>query len=149
MNFSDRLKQLAEFRAKEAAIEAQKRTAEEMAKSTPQWEEYEKSVSAYAQAASDALALESAIKSEAVESFIGMAIAKKPVDGLEIKAFIVAKITDEKAARDWAMQNYTPALKLDTKAIEKAGKDGMTPDGLVAVTTEYRAQIASDLSAYL
>lgn len=47
------------------------------------------------------------------------------------------------------MTNYTPALKLDTKAIEAAGKKNLTPAGLVEITTEYRAQLASDLSGYL
>lgn len=149
MDFSRELRNLAELRAKADAVEIQKRAAEAMAKSTPQYEEYEKAVTAASQAFSDAIDLEKSIKQEAVNAFIGIAIGKKPADGLEIKAFSIAKITDEKAARAWAMTNYTPALKLDTKAIEKAGKDGLTPDGLVTVETEYRAQIASDLSAYL
>lgn len=149
MGLSAELKKLAELRAKAEAFEIQKRTAEAQAKATPQWEEYDKSISVYAQAVSDAVALESLIKASAIEKYNGFTVGKKPADGLEIKLFTVARITNEKAAREWALVNFTPALKLDTKAIEKAGKDGLTPDGLVTIETEYRAQIASDLSAYL
>jgi hypothetical protein len=60
-----------------------------------------------------------------------------------------AEIVDEIATRAWCITNFTPALKLDTKMIEKAAKDGTIPAELVKITTEPSAYIDSDLSGYL
>ena len=69
--------------------------------------------------------------------------------GVSIKIFKVATITDENKARQWCITNFTPALKLDTKAFEKAAKEGTVPAELATVTDEPRAQIDTDLSAFL
>jgi hypothetical protein len=145
----EKLKKLAELRAGYQANSARVQDAEASAKDTPQWEAYENALDVRGIIGADIEKLEAEIKAEAVDKFIGFAIGKKPFEGLEIKTFTVVKVIDEKAAREWAMKNFTPALKLDTKAIEKAGKENLTPDGLVEITTEHRAQIASDLSGYL
>jgi len=143
----EKLKQLAELRAKLDYANQEKESAKQIVEMTLEWSTY-LGVSDAAKIIGNAIGyLEQEIKEDSVKAFDGT--KKRPYDGIEIKAFTITKITDERVARDWAMKNYTPALKLDTKAIEKAGKEGLTPDGLVIVETEYRAQIASDLSAYL
>ena len=71
---------------------------------------------------------------------------KKPNAWVEIKTFKVATILDPERAREWCLHNFTPALKLDTKAVEKAAIAGSIPSSIATVSEEPRAQIASDLS---
>lgn len=91
--------------------------------------------------------LEAEIKAEALATFT--ATGTKKQEGVTIKEFTVVKISDESQAREWCMTNFRPALKLDTKTFEKAAQDGTVPAELATVTTEPRAQIATDLSKYL
>lgn len=74
---------------------------------------------------------------------------KKPGNGIEIKIFSVAMITDVERAREWSLHNFTPALKLDESAFKKAAIAGTIPSSLATVSEETRAQIATDLSEYL
>jgi hypothetical protein len=147
VDLSKELKELAELREQLYAAELHEHDCKVAYMLTDEYTKFEGARSESSLITTKILMAEQYIKEMAVNEFDG--VNKKPNAGLEIKAFTIAKISDEKAARQWAMKNYTPALKLDTKAIEKAGKDGLTPDGLVTVETEYRAQIASDLSGYL
>ena len=48
----------------------------------------------------------------------------------------------------WCLRNYTPALKVDVKEIEKAAKKNNVPSNLATVTDEPKIYIASDLSKY-
>lgn len=88
------------------------------------------------------------IRMKALEEFNGTN-NKHPFGGVQIKFFTVVTIHDEGKAREWCLNNFRPALKLDTKVFEKAAKDGTIPDDLVKVEAEPRAQIATDLSEYL
>lgn len=74
---------------------------------------------------------------------------KKPGNGIEIKVFKVATILDPERAREWALNNFTPALKLDTEMIGKAAIDGTIPVSIATVTDEPRAQIAKDLAEFV
>jgi hypothetical protein len=74
---------------------------------------------------------------------------KNPWPVIAIKEFDVVTIPNDAAAREWCFTNFRPALKLDTRAFEKAAKDGNVPAELATVTKEPRVQIASDLSKYL
>jgi hypothetical protein len=77
---------------------------------------------------------------------------KAPYQGIQVKEFPVTECTyDPKRAHTWCLSNFTPALKLDTKAFEKAAADGTVPDDIatVTVTKEPRVQIAADLSKFL
>ena len=62
-----------------------------------------------------------------------------------VKNFTVVNVSDELKAKEWCIDHFTPALKLDSKVFEKAAKDGNIPAELATVSKEYRAQIASKL----
>lgn len=73
---------------------------------------------------------------------------KKMGFGVEIKLFKTVHI-DEGSVRDWCLKNFTPALKLDTKMVEKAAIAGTLPEWLTEVTETPKVMIPQDLSAYL
>ena len=58
------------------------------------------------------------------------------------------EIPDLMAVKEWCLRNYTPALKVDVKEIEKAAKRNNVPSNLATVTDEPKIYIASDLSKY-
>lgn len=64
---------------------------------------------------------------------------------VSVKMFPVVSIPNELAAKTWAISNFTPALKLDTKVFEDAAKKGNIPAEIATVTKEPRAQIATKL----
>ena len=64
---------------------------------------------------------------------------------VSVKMFTVVSIPNELAAKTWAISNFTPALKLDTKVFEDAAKKGNIPAEIATVTKEPRAQIATKL----
>lgn len=69
--------------------------------------------------------------------------------GIEVKIFTKAEIVNESSMREWCLRNFTPALKLDTKAVEKAAIAGSIPPELVTITTEPKVMIPQDLSKHL
>lgn len=91
--------------------------------------------------------LSNAIRTGALEIY--WASGEKKQAGTNVKIFDVATILDEKKTREWCLNNFTPALRLDTKAVERAAIAGSIPNDLVSVTKEPRAQIDSDLSTFL
>jgi hypothetical protein len=90
---------------------------------------------------------EARVRMDAITAYNADGIKKGK--GVSIKMKTTAEIVDENATRAWCIGNFTPALKLDTKMIEKAAKDGTIPAELVKITTEPSAYIDSDLSGYL
>lgn len=66
-------------------------------------------------------------------------------DRVSVKMFSIVQISDEQKAKEWCIDHFTPALKLDAKTFEKAAKDGNIPADLATVTKEARAQIATKL----
>lgn len=66
-------------------------------------------------------------------------------DRVSVKMFLIVQISDEQKAKEWCIDHFTPALKLDAKTFEKAAKDGNIPADLATVTKEARAQIATKL----
>lgn len=62
-----------------------------------------------------------------------------------VKLFTVVNVPDELKAKEWCIDHFTPALKLDAKVFEKAAKDGNIPAELATVSKEARAQIATKL----
>ncbi len=90
---------------------------------------------------------EEIVRDEAITAY--NADGSKKGEGVSIKMKTTAEIVDEAAARSWCISNFTPALKLDTKMIEKAAKDGTIPAELVRISTEPSAYIDSDLSKFL
>ncbi len=70
-----------------------------------------------------------------------------PIEGVQIKKFSVVRILNEKKAIKWAGDNAPSVLSLKKAPFNKVAK---ALDGLkfVEIYSEYRAQIASDLSMY-
>lgn len=66
-------------------------------------------------------------------------------DRVSVKMFTVVSIPNELAAKTWAISNFTPALKLDTKVFEDAAKKGNIPAEFATVQKEPRAHIATKL----
>lgn len=64
---------------------------------------------------------------------------------VSVKMFTTVSIPNELAAKTWAISNFTPALKLDTKVFEDAAKKGNIPAEIATVQKEPRAQIATKL----
>ena len=62
-----------------------------------------------------------------------------------VKKFTIVHIPSELSAKTWCIDNFTPALKLDTKVFEDAAKKGNVPEVLATVSAEFRAQIATKL----
>jgi len=72
---------------------------------------------------------------------------KKPYDGIQIKEFQTIEVTDEEEAIKWSIDSGQFALvSLVTSKFNKIAKVLDLP--FVTKGTEYRAQIASDLSMY-
>lgn len=145
MDITHKLIDLALARQQEAELKEKQAAMIAEVQNLPKYAELELQRS---QVKADIERLSEDIKLEALEEFNGTK-NKKPFDGVEIKVFTVVNITDERKAREWCMQNFRPALKLDVKVFEKAAKDGNVPDELAKVELEPRAQIAADLSTYL
>jgi len=72
---------------------------------------------------------------------------RKPVSGVQIKEFTVVEILDEKKAKIWASQNAPDTISLSKSKFDKVAK--VLDLDFVKTGTEYRAQVASDLSNYL
>ena len=72
---------------------------------------------------------------------------KKPYDGIQIKEFQTIEVTDEEEVIKWSIDSGQFALvSLVTSKFNKIAKVLDLP--FVTKGTEYRAQIASDLSMY-
>ena len=85
------------------------------------------------------------IRTEAIMQFDGE--NKKPYDGIQIKEFQTIEVTDEEEAIKWSIDSGQFALvSLVTSKFNKIAKVLDLP--FVTKGTEYRAQIASDLSMY-
>jgi hypothetical protein len=98
----------------------------------------------------DVLSITEAIRKEAIDIFyIDGPKDKHPHEAVEIKMVNTVKIVDPALVKEWCIHNFTPALKLDEKMVEKQAIAGNIPNALVNVTPEAKAFIASDLSKFL
>ncbi len=71
----------------------------------------------------------------------------KPYDGIQLKKFTIVTITDEQAAKEWVAENAPGCIAIKKAPFNKVAK-ALGSLEFVDITTEYRAQIASDLSMY-
>ena len=69
--------------------------------------------------------------------------------GYKIKTVKHFEIPDPEKVKAWCLTNFTPALKVDTKAVETAAKNGSIPADLVRVEEQPQVYIDSDLSQFL
>lgn len=74
---------------------------------------------------------------------------KKVGFGIEIKISKTARIVNESAMREWCLSNFTPALRLDTKLVEKAALSGNIPETMYQLSEEPKVMLPTDLSEYL
>ena len=87
------------------------------------------------------------IKETTVKDFIHFGLKNtKPYDGIQIKKFDVVHLLDERQAITWAATNAPQVLSLKQTPFNKIAK--VLDLDFVQKTTEYRAQIASDLGMY-
>jgi hypothetical protein len=92
--------------------------------------------------------LEEGIKDRVKTEFIqGGLEDTKPYEGIQVKKFQVVRILDERAAKEWAGENAPGALSIKTSQFNKIAK-ALDALDFLEIDTEWRAQIASDLSMY-
>ena len=72
---------------------------------------------------------------------------RKPASGVQIKEFTTIEILDEKKAKVWASENAPDTISISKAKFNKIAK--VLNLDFVEIGTEYRAQVASDLSNYL
>lgn len=136
----DNLKDLREIYEKRKAEAAE---MYEALKNTPTFVYYEDLKAGIKEVDGYITQLENEIRAEAVDAF--KAGTKQPHEKVKIEMHTIVKPYNEANAREWCFTNFRPALVLDTKAFEKAAKDGQIPANIAETDTEPRAKIASKL----
>ena len=143
----EKLALLASERAAQAQAKATLADLLEGLKKSDVWAYYENAAQTHADTISR---LEAEIKTDFVNSFDGQ--NKKPHPCVTLKSFDVTKVVyDPEKAFRFCLTNLTTALSLDQREFEKQARTGKLPTELVTVlpASELRAQISTDLSAYL
>lgn len=97
-----------------------------------------------AAAESEATRLDEEIRAEAIAEFKATG-TKQPHEKVSIALYSIVKPYNEAAAREWCFSNFRPALKLDTKAFEKAVTSGQIPESIAQSDSEPRVKIAKQL----
>jgi len=139
----DKIDQLKALRE---SLEAGKTIAAEMyetLKETPAFMNYEDMKAHNKEVDAAITQLEIEIRAEAVDVF--KAGTKQPHEKVKIEMHTIVKPYNEANAREWCFTNFRPALSLDTKAFEKAAKNGQIPENIAETDTEPQAKIASKL----
>lgn len=142
-----KLAMLASERAAQAETKATLADLLEGLKKSDVWAYYENASRLHA---GNIERLEAEIKADFVKAFDGQ--NKKPHQYVTLKSFDVTKIVyDPEKAFRFCLTNLTTALSLDQKEFDKQARTGKLPTELVTVlpASELRAQISTDLSAYL
>jgi hypothetical protein len=70
-------------------------------------------------------------------------------EAVTIKEFHRFEIVDYNKALAWCVQNYTPGLSVDDKALIDLAKKGRAPEELVTSHSDFKATISQDLSKWL
>lgn len=66
-------------------------------------------------------------------------------DRIEVKTDTKIEIPDELAAKTWCLENFTPALKLDTKTFNDAVKKNQVPPTIAQKIVGWKTHIATKL----
>lgn len=74
---------------------------------------------------------------------------KTPGTGWSVKVFKKVEVMAGVDLKEWCLHNFTPALKVDEKLVEKAAIAGGIPKNVVTVKDDPRVQIESDLDKYV
>ena len=91
--------------------------------------------------------LENTLRAEALGQYTND--NNKSATGYKIKTVKHIEIPAPEKVKAWCLTNFTPALKVDTKAVETAAKSGSIPADLVRVEDQPQVYIDSDLSQFL
>ena len=141
------LKELAIARSQLAQLQSNLDNEQEALEQTDAYLAVQETEEAIKMMRGDVSRLEKGIKLEVEIEFVRTGLEnKKPYDGIQIKKFQVVHILDEKEAIAWAGVNAPQVLSLRKAPFNKIAK--VLDLSFVEIDTEYRAQIASDLSIY-
>jgi hypothetical protein len=92
--------------------------------------------------------LEAGIKNRVETEFVRSGMENNnPYEGIKIKKFQVVRILDERAAKEWAGENAPGAVSIKKAQFNKIAK-ALDSLKFLEIDTEWRAQIATDLSMY-
>lgn len=72
-----------------------------------------------------------------------------PHPAVTIKEYHKAEVMDANKAKEWCLTNLRPALAVDVKVLESAAKQGLVPEDIVRLYSDFRATIKQDLSSYV
>lgn len=121
--------------------------AEIMLEATPEYQNLQQLKEKGMEYLTKAGELSDSIKEDTVKEFISSGLENtKPYDGIQIKKFQVVHVLDDREAIEWAGTNAPQVLSLKKAPFNKIAK--VLDLSFVEINTEYRAQIASDLSMY-
>ena len=140
----DTLKAIAFARQKAEQASAKRKAMLEAFKNSP---EYQEAVALEETDAALVERLENTLRAEALGQYTND--NNKSGTGYKIKTVKHIEIPDPEKVKAWCLTNFTPALKVDTKAVETAAKSGSIPADLVRVEDQPQVYIDSDLSQFL
>ena len=140
----DTLKAIAFARQKAEQTSAKRKAMLEAFKNSP---EYQEAVALEETDAALVERLENTLRAEALGQYAND--NNKSGTGYKIKTVKHIEIPDPEKVKAWCLTNFTPALKVDTKAVETAAKSGSIPADLVRVEDQPQVYIDSDLSQFL
>ena len=140
----DTLKAIAFARQKAEQASAKRKAMLEAFKNSP---EYQEAVALEETDAALVERLENTLRAEALGQYAND--KNKSGTGYKIKTVKHFEIPDPEKVKAWCLTNFTPALKVDTKAVETAAKSGSIPADLVRVEEQPQVYIDSDLSQFL
>lgn len=147
METIDYLKELANNRIKLARVKAEVKDLETDLEQTDAFRKLESHREVLRILEAHVNGLESGIKNRVETEFVRAGLKNnKPYDGVQVKKFQVVHILSEREAMRWASENAPGALSIKTAQFNKIAK--AVDLDFVNISTEWRAQIASDLSMY-
>ena len=144
MSILNTIKALAEARKEAEQASAKRKAMLEAFKNSP---EYQEAVALEETDAALVERLENTLRAEALGQYTND--NNKSGTGYKIKTVKHIEIPDPEKVKAWCLTNFTPALKVDTKAVETAAKSGSIPADLVRVEDQPQVYIDSDLSQFL
>ena len=144
MSILNTIKALAEARREAEQASAKRKAMLDAFKNSPEYVEV-----VYAETYETDLVerLENTLRAEALGQYAND--NNKSGTGYKIKTVKRIEIPDPEKVKTWCLINFTPALKVDTKAVETAAKNGNIPADLVRVEDQSQVYIDSDLSQFL
>ncbi len=143
---TNQLRELAEARKRLNYAKSYEEGQEQILRETQEWQFWQSAIATRRDTESEIATLEGNVRAHACELYYDY--EQKPPPGVTIKTFTVVEYDRDEAER-WARAHFPAVLVLDPRRFEKAVKDKLADGAPVTVVNDVRAQISSDLSAYL